>query len=201
MPEYYLSHEARIIVAEVQSDEPPPEMPAPLEAEEWVSGWLITAPASPGNAREIIGGLTQVVRELPADTLLLYPYDEASLSDVLANWLEALETDPEMPELLEEEVGDNAEGFRNLVIGEKTLWRGMEEILGFLPRGKAALRPSEAYEAVLEEALAEFQDAARRGLDAMSPQAIHDFGKKAKQILVKEKRDTLLKVIHSLAPP
>lgn len=200
MPEYYLSHQKRLIAAEVPSDDPPAEMPAPLEAEEWVSGWLITAPANPLQAREIMGGLAQVVGRLPEDTLLLYPYDEASVADVIVNWLEALETDPDMPALLEEEVEANAEGFRNLVLGEETLWRGMKEILGFLPQGKAAIQPIEAYQALLEEALSEFHDAARKGLDVLSPQVVHELGKKARLLLTRDKREALIKVVRSLAP-
>ncbi len=200
MPEYYLSHQRRLIAAEVSSDDPPPEMPVPLEAEEWVSGWLITAPANPRQAEEIMGSLAQVIRNLPEDTLLLYPYDEASVADVISNWLEALETDPEMPALLEEEVEDNAEGFRNLILGEETLWRGMKEILGFLPQGKSAIQPIEAYQTLLEEALSEFHDAARKGLDAMSPKVVHELGKKARLLLTREKREALLKVVRSLAP-
>lgn len=201
MPEYYLSHQPRIIVAEIPSDDPPPEVPAPLEAEEWVKGWLITAPASPPRAREIMGGLAQVSGRLPGGTLILFPYDEFSVADVLANWLEAVETDAEMPQLIEEEVEDNAEAFRNLILGEKTLWRAVREALAPLPRGEAALQPVEAYEAALERALSDFQEAAGRGAGAMSPQALHAFSIRARRLLVTEKREALTKFFRSLAPP
>lgn len=190
----------RLIVAEAPSGDPPEEVEGPLEAEEWIDGWLLTAPANPSDARDIMGGLAKVQNKLPPDTLLLYPYDEASLADVVVNWIEGLERNPELAAFLGEEVEDNAEAYENLLLGEKTLWRGFKEIMGFAPEGNKALPAIEAYEALLERALDDFKAAARRGSDSVGPEALHRLSYEAKKLLIKEKRKALLNLVEELAP-
>ncbi len=200
MAEYYLSHAPRLIVAEAPSGDLPEDVEGPLEVEEWVDGWLLTAPANPSDARDIMGGLAKVQNKLPLATILLYPYDEASLADVVANWIEGLERNPELAAFLGEEIEDNAEAYENLLLGEKTLWRGFKEILSFTPEGKKALPAIEAYEAMLERALDDFKAATRKGSDNVSPEALHRLSTEAKKLLIKEKRKALLKLLEELAP-
>jgi hypothetical protein len=201
MGEYYLSHQPRIIVAEVPTDETPGVLKEPLAAEEWMTGWLITAPADPRRCREIMAGIADLLPSLPGGTLLLYPCDPASLADVMENWLEGLETDINMPFFLEEEVEDNVEGFRNLVLGEVTLWEAFREILEPLPSAKACMATVEDYEAVLEGALEDYRKAAGRLPKALSVKTVHEFSQRAKQLLVKEKRAAILQVMEDLAAP
>lgn len=200
MAEYYLSHMPRLIVAEAPSGDPPKEVEGPLEAEEWIAGWLLTAPANPSDARDIMGGLAKVQNKLPPDTLLLYPYDEASLAEVVVNWIEGLERNPELAAFLGEEVEDNAEAYENLLLGEKTLWQGFKEILGFTPEGKRGLPAVKAYEALLERGLDDFRAVARGGAEDLPPEALHRLSSEAKTLLIKEKRRALVKLVQELAP-
>lgn len=199
MPEYYISHEPKVIVAEVPGEEMPETLEGPLEAEEWVNGWIITAPARPSEARGIMGGLAKAQGSLPQGTLLLYPYDEASLVDVIENWMDGLNQNPELAAFIGEEIEDNPASYENLILAEKTLWRGIKEIIGFVPEGKQAIQPLEAYEALLERALDDFRTTASHGIDNIGAETVHRLSNEAKKLLIKDKRKALLEMVNEIS--